>query len=195
MAEFKMNVTGTAFDILSSRLYKQPYHAIVRELVLNGIDAHRVAGYDGAVQVGYGTNDDITNDYGYWFCRDFGNGLTQFDVEKIYTSFLSSTKKTDGEQIGCFGLGSKTPFAVSNEYFVVSIVDTGDKSNEKTIYRMFRNGGAPQWEIVSQSRTLEHTGLEIRIARENIDVSKMNNAIVDVVENIVEDVELCYRKY
>ena len=52
MAEFKMNVTGTAFDILSSKLYKQPYHAIVRELALNGIDAHRVAGYDGAVQVG-----------------------------------------------------------------------------------------------------------------------------------------------
>lgn len=191
MAEFKMNVTGTAFDILSSQLYKLPYHAIVRELVLNGIDAHRVAGYDGAVQVGYGTSDDITRDYEYWFCRDFGDGLTQFDVERIYTSFFSSTKKTDGEQIGCFGLGSKTPFAVTNEYYVVSIVDTGDKSNEKTIYRMFKNGGAPQWEIVSQSRTLEHTGLEIRIAHENIDISKMNNAIADVLKNIIEDVELC----
>ena len=192
MAEFKMNVTGTAFDILSSKLYKQPYHAIVRELVLNGIDAHRVAGYDGAVQVGYGTNDDIDClDKGYWFCRDFGNGLTQFDVERIYTSFFSSTKKTDGEQIGCFGLGSKTPFAVTNEYFVISIVDTGDKSNEKTVYRMFKNGGAPQWEIVSQSKTLEHTGLEIRIAYENIDACNMNTAINDVVKNIVEDVELC----
>ena len=192
MAEFKMNVTGTAFDILSSKLYKQPYHAIVRELVLNGIDAHRVAGYDGAVQVGYGTSDDIDClDKGYWFCRDFGNGLTQFDVERIYTSFFSSTKKTDGEQIGCFGLGSKTPFAVTNEYFVISIVDTGDKSNEKTVYRMFKNGGAPQWEIVSQSKTLEHTGLEIRIAYENINAFNMNTAINDVVKNIVEDVELC----
>ena len=192
MAEFKMNVTGTAFDILSSKLYKQPYHAIVRELVLNGIDAHHVAGYDGAVQVGYGTSDDIDClDKGYWFCRDFGNGLTQFDVERIYTSFFSSTKKTDGEQIGCFGLGSKTPFAVTNEYFVISIVDTGDKSNEKTVYRMFKNGGAPQWEIVSQSKTLEHTGLEIRIAYENIDAFNMNTAINDVVKNIVEDVELC----
>lgn len=193
MAEFKMNVTGTAFDILSSKLYKQPYHAIVRELVLNGIDAHRVAGYDGAVQVGYGNNDDIDClDKGYWFCRDFGNGLTQFDVERIYTSFFSSTKKTDGEQIGCFGLGSKTPFAVTNEYFVISIVDTGDKSNEKTVYRMFKNSGAPQWEIVNQSKTLEHTGLEIRIAYENIDVGSMNTAINDVVKNIVEDVELCH---
>lgn len=195
MAEFKMNVTGTAFDILSSKLYQRPYHAIVRELVLNGIDAHRVAGYDGPVQIGYSHDDSLQNitnmDAGYWFCRDFGDGLTQIDVERIYTSFFSSTKKTDGEQIGCFGLGSKTPFSVTDEYFVISIVDNGDKSNEKTVYRMFKNGGAPQWEIVNQSKTLEQTGLEIRISYRNISVSEMNIATIDVVKNIVEDVELC----
>lgn len=187
MAEFKMNVTGTAFDILSSKLYKLPYHAIVRELVLNGIDAHRVAGYDGPVKVGYESDDD---DY-FWFCRDFGDGLTQFDVERIYTSFFSSTKKTDGEQIGCFGLGSKTPFSVADEYLVISIVNTGDNSNEKTIYRMFKGEGAPQWEILSQSKTVEPTGLEIRISFKDLSLLDMNNAISDVVKNIVEDVELC----
>jgi hypothetical protein len=187
MAEFKMNVTGTAFDILSSKLYKLPYHAIVRELVLNGIDAHRVAGYDGPVKIGYESNDEEQ----YWFCRDFGDGLTQFDVERIYTSFFSSTKKTDGEQIGCFGLGSKTPFSVSDEYLVISIVNTGDNSNEKTIYRMFKGEGAPQWEILSQSKTVEPTGLEIRISFKDISLLDMNNAMTDVVRNIVEDVELC----
>lgn len=187
MAEFKMNVTGTAFDILSSKLYKQPYHAIVRELVLNGIDAHRVAGYDGPVKIGYESNDEGS----FWFCRDFGDGLTQFDVERIYTSFFSSTKKTDGEQIGCFGLGSKTPFSVADEYLVISIVNTGDNSNEKTIYRMFKGEGAPQWEILSQSKTVEPTGLEIRISFKDLSIIDMSCAMADVVKNIVEEVELC----
>ena len=113
---FTIKASPLAFDILSSKLYADPILAIVRELLTNAYDSQKAAG-----------NEDIPikvhlPDYEENFLsfRDYGLGLSKEDVLTIYTSFFNSTKSSNNDFTGCFGLGSKTPFSyTSSLYFFI----------------------------------------------------------------------------
>lgn len=85
-------------------LYKNPY-IWVQELVSNAYDAHVEVGQDKPVIV------DITEDE--VIITDFGPGISPERVKMMYT-FLSSSKESTNDQIGGWGLGSKSVFVYTD---------------------------------------------------------------------------------
>lgn len=109
--------------ILSDYLYSNKIGSIVRELSANAIDAHRMNGcLDKPFEVhvpGIGKGLFDVNDSDF-FIRDFGPGLSEQGIYDLYTSYGASSKREDQFQIGGFGIGSKSPFAYTKAFEVVS---------------------------------------------------------------------------
>lgn len=186
MAEFRMNTSAAAFDILSTKLYSKPAEAIVRELVCNGLDAMVESGSEDMLEVGFelieGSDTKLQ-----WFCRDYGNGLNPIEVQKIYTVFFASTKGYDNEQIGSFGLGSKSPFSLVNKYFVESTITEGDM-NHKYLYKMEKVDGVPTCELLKEEETFERTGLKVFFEVNNSNYRQLFDAICSVRKRLSKEI-------
>ena len=100
----------SAFFLLSSTLYKEPYRAIVRELVSNAIDASKAAKTSKAEAQPVILNVPKTIDSDDFYVQDFGIGMTLDQVINVYGNYFASNKQNDFNSIGGFGLGGKTPF-------------------------------------------------------------------------------------
>ena len=121
--EFKIKNSRKAFQILSSGLYSNKIKAIIRELSTNALDSHRAAGtVDTPFEVHLPTILEP-----YFSVRDYGTGLTDQEIESIYTTYFESTKTNSNEYIGALGLGSKSPFSYTDNFTVTS-VKNGSKS-------------------------------------------------------------------
>lgn len=151
-SKFKIEASSKAFQILSSRLYADGIKAIIRELCTNASDAHAAAGIaDSPIHVHCPSLFD-----GSFSVRDFGNGIDPEDFEKIFTTYFYSTKSDTNNQVGCFGLGSKSPFAYTQQFTVENHF-----SGKKYIYSCFINeSGEPSVTLLSTVDT-DETGVKI----------------------------------
>lgn len=69
-------------------------------------------------------SDGINRTENYWLIfRDFGVGMSPDRVAKNYAAYGQSTKNLTNDLIGGFGLGSKSPFAYTNEMFLTTVFD------------------------------------------------------------------------
>lgn len=150
VSSFNMVASKEAFKILSENLYSNKKLAVIRELSTNANDAHKEANVDRPFLLHVPTRSEM-----FFDIRDFGNGLSEEMVMNIYTSFFVSTKTEDEEQTGYFGLGSKTPFAIVDRYFVSSY-----NGGKKKTYKMEKIDGIPTVEKIKEEDTNE-TGLQI----------------------------------
>jgi len=136
-------------DILANKLYSDKVSAVIRELVTNAREV----------------SDEIVidlireEDTLYFLIRDFGPGLTEEEIHKTFCQFLWSTKDESDDFIGGYGLGAKTPFALTNQFFVVSY-----KDGIKTKYRIYYDDSYEiKYEILSQEPTDKRNGLAIKV--------------------------------
>src|SRR6188474_648086 len=119
-----------AFDILSSKIYTDVPLAIVRELSTNAYDSHVMANRkDVPFQVHLPNYEDS-----YFSIRDFGTGLSHEDMMGLYTSYFTSNRSDSNDTIGCLGLGSKSPFAYTSQFSVISFFN-----GTKSVYAVFKN--------------------------------------------------------
>lgn len=95
----------SAFFLLSSTLYKDPYRAIVRELVSNAIDASKAAKLSEATPIILNVPKTIDSDD--FYVQDFGIGMTLEQVINVYGNYFASNKQNDTNSIGGFGLGAR----------------------------------------------------------------------------------------
>ena len=153
---FTIKASAKAFQILSSNLYSNPLGSMIRELSTNAYDAHvMVAKADEPFHL------TLPNSLEPSFkIRDFGPGLSHNDIMNIYTTFFESTKTNSNDVVGCLGLGSKSPFGVSDNFTVTSFFQ-----GEKTIYSAFLNEDRiPSIALFHKEPTDEPNGLEIEVA-------------------------------
>lgn len=151
--EFTIEATAAAFDTLSKKLYSNPKLAVVRELSTNANDANIEAGASKSIEL------HVPNSEEPWFAvRDYGNGLSSEEVNLIYTSFFATTKSANDAVTGAFGLGSKSPFAVANQFKVISYYN-----GKEYVYNMERVNGIPTCELVSESPSREESGLYVEV--------------------------------
>lgn len=152
---FKIAANAQAFDILSSKLYTDTKLAIVRELSTNALDAQKEAGNaDKPFDVHLPNSMSPT-----FSIRDYGTGLSQEDLETIYTTYFQSTRSDSNDYTGALGLGSKSPFAYT-DMFMVTTYFNGSKST----YSAFKNeSGQPSIKLMQESVTDEPNGIEISI--------------------------------
>lgn len=166
---FKIEMNPKAFKVLSDTLYKNKIGSIVRELSCNAFDAHIMAGNaDRPFEIHLPDAFEP-----YFSIRDFGTGISHEDIKRVYTSYFTSTKDQENESVGAFGLGSKTPFAYTDAFTVISI-----HNGIKTMYNAHMNGGLPA--IVAYGKpepTDEPDGLEVNVSVESVDYKAFADAV------------------
>ena len=161
---FTIKASPLAFDILSSKLYADPVLAIVRELLTNAYDSQKAAGNeDTPIKVHLPDYEE-----NFLSFRDYGLGLSKEDILTIYTSFFNSTKSSNNDFTGCFGLGSKTPFSYTSSFSVNSYFN-----GTKYYYLAIKKDGSPNIYCIKEENTDEPNGLEIIIPLKEAD--KYNN--------------------
>ena len=113
--QFSIAQTSKMFKILSDSLYSDKVMAVIRELSTNANDAHIAAGNRNPFKVTLPTqtNPNFT-------VRDYGTGLSQEDMEELYTTYGASNKNDSNDFTGCLGLGSKSPFAYTKSFTTTS---------------------------------------------------------------------------
>ena len=180
----------SVFFLLSSTLYKDPYRAIVRELVSNAIDASKRIGTNEPVVLHVPkTLNDINNEF---YVQDFGIGMSLEQVINIYGNYFASSKQNDSNSIGGFGLGGKTPFIYvkdSSDGFKLETTSPEDGVRRTFMFYMVKNehGGAGLKPVY---RYLDHLDVEnspIKGSKVSFklhdvdDIANFTNAIDDVL--------------
>ena len=153
-SQFKMKTSRKAFQILSD-LYSDKPLAIVRELGCNAADSMTAAGKgDQPFHI------HIPNTLEPWITiQDFGTGISHDDIYSIYSVYFESTKTNTNSQIGCLGLGSKSPFCYTDNFIITSIHD-----GTKRIYNAFFNeSNTPAIALMSTEKTTDSNGVAIQI--------------------------------
>lgn len=147
---FVMN--AKMYDILTSKLYSDKPGAIIRELCSNALDSHVMAG---KADVPFDLQVPNWLD-GTFRLRDYGTGIPHDDFSAIYNSLGASTKENSNEQLGAYGLGSKTPFTLTETYVIKNWCN-----GELSTWTCFKDAGLPMTLKVSQVKSDEPSGLEV----------------------------------
>ena len=151
--QYSIKASAKAFKILSDGLYSNKVTAPIRELSTNAYDAHVAKG-----------NADTPFDVHLpsvaepWFAiRDYGIGMSKHELETTYTTYFDSNKTHSNDFVGCMGLGSKTPFTLSDAFTVTSV-----KNGLKTTVINYLDQDVPNFSIISEEATDEASGTEVK---------------------------------
>jgi Histidine kinase-, DNA gyrase B-, and HSP90-like ATPase len=105
--------------------------------------------------------------------RDFGTGMSEYDMENVYAKPYASKKRESNDQVGGWGIGSKSPYAYligdegSGSYNVTSYFD-----GVMRCYVMSLAGdGMPKMELLFEGPTDERSGMEVSFAVNKMDVN------------------------
>ena len=165
---FKMKTSRKAFQILSD-LYSDKPLAIVRELGCNAADSMIAAGKgDQPFHI------HLPNALEPWLTiKDFGTGISDSNMYDIYATYFESTKTNTNTQVGCLGLGSKSPFCYTDNFTVTSVFD-----GEKRIYSAYFNEqNTPTLSLSYCGETNEANGVDIQIPVAEKDFEVFANAV------------------
>lgn len=170
---FSIKVNGKAFKILLDGLYSDKVGAVVRELCTNAYDAHLAIGKgETPFNVTLPTLFDPT-----FRVRDFGVSMTHEQVFRLMTTVFESSKDTSNNQVGAFGLGSKSPFALVDTFAL-----TVWKDGEKRVYSAFINtDGVPSLALLGKEASSEPQGVQIEMTVDQKDV----RAFADKAQSIL----------
>lgn len=168
--EFTIAANGKAFRVLIDGLYEDKIWAVVRELVSNGFDAHAAQGCpEIPLCITAPTMLDPT-----FLVRDFGTSMDHETIMDLYSTIFASSKENTNDQVGMFGLGSKSPFAYTDTFSVTAYLN-----GEKRVYvAHIANGGVPQiTHISTEPQGDEPQGIEVSIPVQPHDVHSFSTAI------------------
>ena len=168
---FTIAQTSKMFKILSDSLYSDKVMAVIRELSTNAYDSHIAAGNKNPFKVVLpnAANPNFT-------VRDYGTGLSQTDMESLYTTYGASNKNNSNDFVGCLGLGSKSPFAYTKS-FTTSSYYNGQKF---TYIAAIDDAGVPTLNLFNVSETDEPNGLEISFAVKQYDFNEFSSKAIRI---------------
>ena len=143
------------FKILSDGMYSDKIGTLQRELCSNAKDAMVAAGKGDEVYVVH-----LPTILEPWYSvLDFGIGLCFEDIMHVYTTYGESLKSSDNEAIGGWGLGSKSPFAYTDQFTI-----EGRWEGKLMLFSCFVNEeGEPQITHLNTTSTLLCNGLTVTV--------------------------------
>lgn len=167
--DFSIGDAGTIIEILRNRLYTNKIATPVQEIISNGRDACREAkkkDNDFDITIPTRLNPVFS-------VRDRGIGLTPERVKDVFVRYGSSTKRNSNTMTGGFGLGSKSFWAYTDSFSVVTYLDGIRRSYVAHIG--VNNQG--RLDLVSTDKTTEENGTEVSVAVKSIDIDEFRNAV------------------
>ena len=165
---FTVKAGAHMMSILSG-LYKNPLEAIVREYLSNMNDAYvalRKADPKAvfiAPLMRVPTRLSPTLEF-----QDFGIGMDYEMVWEVYSQYGNSTKTENDDEVGGFGLGSKTAFCYNNgSPWNITAVKNGVRNR---FMAFVGEDGIPQLTHISEEATTDHSGVTVSIPIRHQDV-------------------------
>lgn len=104
--------------LVTKNMYSNKESSLVREIVSNAVDANRESGSDKPIILKR-QYDEEDKEY-YLTVRDHGFGMSPDFFKSVYMDWFNSTKRDSDDYIGCFGMGSKSPLAYRNEFYLTT---------------------------------------------------------------------------
>ncbi len=155
LVQFKTTANSSKlFSMLSSFLYSNKELAVLHELASNAVDAHKLVGKEHVpIEIQIPTRLSPT-----LVVKDYGPGLSHDDVIKFLTTYGESNKSGSDDFIGGYGIGSKSPAAVTDTWQIIS------SHNQVARHYMIviNSDGIPSLTKIREYATLS-TGLEVVI--------------------------------
>lgn len=153
-SNFGIKNSAAAFQLLSSGLYTNKVRAVLREIGCNGVDAH-VLNNKQKTPIDVKLPNRLDNQF---YIRDYGPGLSHDQIMRLYSTYFDSTKQASDDYIGGFGVGSKSPFAYTDSFTVIS-----RHNGMEQVYAAFVNDdGMPTIATMNEAiPTSEPSGLQV----------------------------------
>lgn len=178
-SSFGFSRTPHMFRMLSSGLYSDKVAAVLREIGSNAYDAHvRV----GTPDVPFEVKLPVTLDKSFWI-RDCGPGLSSAELETNYNNYGWSDKQQKIDEIGGFGLGSKSPFAytLGNDELSGGFTVESVKDGIKTICVCHLNSERiPTMSQLGHHETDEPSGLRVSFPVQEADIREFREKVKKV---------------
>jgi Molecular chaperone, HSP90 family len=165
---FKIKASGKAFRILIDGLYSDKILSIVRELASNAFDSHTMLGSKENFYVHCPTL--LKPEF---FVRDYGVGMSDSKVMDLYSTVFGSDKDESNDLVGAFGLGSKSPFAYTDQF----CVSCYDGVNVRHYAAAIGEGGVPQIIHAGTEPCDEPLGVRVSFNVQNTDFAEFEKAI------------------
>lgn len=157
--EFGIKNVNKVFKMLVDGIYSDKIGSIVREIVSNAIDANTEAGSITDVEVTVLNRDSLTGQDYTFIVRDYGKGISPERMYDIFINLGESTKDLSNNEIGGFGLGSKSPFAYTDTFNVKTIHE-----GIEYMYSMVINeNNIPNVLLIYKTETDKISGTEVII--------------------------------
>jgi len=163
-------------EMVSSSFYSNKIGSIIREITSNCFDSHKRANVDNPVVIK--VDFDYENDIYYIEFKDVGTGLSPDAIKYIYMRWFTSDKRSSNEEIGGFGIGSKSPFAYTDMFYINTVsegirydyIHYKDERNAKGV-REFK------LDLLLEEPTNQRNGTSIRIDIQKEDLPKFLSEI------------------
>lgn len=140
--------------VLSENLYSDGIGSLIREYTTNALDAQREAGVTDPIHV------SLVKEGGKFVfsVKDLGMGLSPDRIENVFSKYLASTKESSNDQLGYYGLGSKSALAYRDSFTILSVYDKVEYT-----YLMFRGEEGTQLSLMDMNDTDAHNGVTIKV--------------------------------
>ena len=169
----KMQTSGKAFFVIIAKIYSYKERSMIREICCNAADIHKISGQTKPFDV-YLPNELSP----VLIVRDYGTGLSE-DGMSLFTTVFESSKEGSDSETGYYGLGSKSPFAYTSSFNVLSYLD-----GTMSMYTVFLDGAKePKYVKTAEFPTDAPDGLEIQIPVEEDDFRKFEKEARDVLSS------------
>lgn len=148
--------------LLSTSAYTRKPDAVIRELFTNGRDAtleHRLVASPAmpvqAVRIALPTHDNAS-----LIVADEGTGLSMDGLVEVFANYGASTRRADPTAVGEKGIGAKSPYAVADQYTVVSV-----KDGVRLVVLFARlEDGSPAYQVLSEGPApLDEHGVAVSV--------------------------------
>ena len=174
MASFGISPDDSAhiMTILRDTLYSDKVLAVLREYSANAWDAHNMVGKgDVPIKVTIPTLIEPT-----LTIQDFGPGLSHQEVFEVYTQYGASTKRNSNVAVGQLGIGSKSGFAYSDSFTIVSC--NGGK--RRTYVAILDDTEKGTINLLDEADCGDETGVSIQIAIRPDDIEEFTDKATDL---------------
>lgn len=167
-----------------SDTYPNPRRTVSTEYVQNGIDSHKLAGKAHVpLDIQLPTQLDPRLVY-----RDYGVGMTEKDIKDTFTYVFRSTKNTDNDTLGGFGIGK----LVFGAYSGIMHLDLYDGKTRRNYLVRLKDGFAGcQEQFVEACDEPRGVQVTIPVLTDDVDyfrkVAPFQYGFLDVKPNIIEE--------
>lgn len=145
-------------EVLTSRMYTNKLTAVIREIFTNAVDANVEAGRPNhPVDITLPAIIPLEPQSNQLIIRDYGIGISPERAPGFFT-FMTSTKRDDNIQCGGYGLGSKSPYAITSQFTVTTIHD-----GIEYIYACSLNNGMPTAALLNSRPSNDSSGTRVAI--------------------------------